>query len=294
MCCASKVRRVAFCPYVPPGRFAEALGLLPCSLDSINLIFAHQEFRNAKLGAFLSETGDEWPVTNPYVVSGHIHQYDLLQPNLLYVGTPLQLAFADSDKKVLLAMDLFNEPDVSRHVPFVVPNLRTIDCSCLPGKKIVHLSSAMFVESYIDERIVPLLGAHHQVRVVVTGTKSQIVAVRSTRLFTNFSSRVQLVTKVSAEAETLLDDTFEDKEETTVSTVLSDGASKDFVTAPRRNLLTFQERLSKALNESGKESLWTLWQTVQSEQHTASSNANASSSSALPARNTGAARRKEK
>lgn len=64
-------------------------------------IFAHQEFRGCKMGAITSEIGDEWPLSNPLVVTGHIHDYDRLQSNLIITGTPLQHAFGDrSDKTV--------------------------------------------------------------------------------------------------------------------------------------------------------------------------------------------------
>lgn len=64
-------------------------------------IFAHQEFRGCKMGAITSEVGDKWPLSNPLVVTGHIHDYDKLQDNLIIVGTPLQHAFGDrSDKTV--------------------------------------------------------------------------------------------------------------------------------------------------------------------------------------------------
>lgn len=66
-------------------------------------IFAHQEFKGSKMGAIVSEVGDEWPLSNPLVVTGHIHDYDKLQDNLIITGTPLQHAFGDrSDKTVSL------------------------------------------------------------------------------------------------------------------------------------------------------------------------------------------------
>jgi DNA repair exonuclease SbcCD nuclease subunit len=96
-----------FVPYVPPGRFREALETLEGTeiglWQSSTCIFAHQEFQGTKMGAIVSEEGDEWPLDLPLVVSGHIHDYDYLQKNIVYTGTPIQHAFGDrSDKTVSL------------------------------------------------------------------------------------------------------------------------------------------------------------------------------------------------
>lgn len=91
---------IAFCPYVPPGRFLEALNTEPESLNA-NLIFAHQEFKGAKLGAIISEHGDEYPTDYPLVISGHIHEYSKVQNNILYIGTPIQHTYGDTPDKTI-------------------------------------------------------------------------------------------------------------------------------------------------------------------------------------------------
>lgn len=72
-------------PYVPNGRFHEALDEV--EWKDADIIFAHQEFKGASLGAKRSIYGDIWALDNPYVISGHIHDFAQLQPNLLYAGT---------------------------------------------------------------------------------------------------------------------------------------------------------------------------------------------------------------
>lgn len=252
-----RMRRLALCPYVPPGRFEESLRMLPVDSieNDIDLIFAHQEFRNAKLGAFVSETGDEWPASHPFVISGHIHQYDPLQSNILYTGTPLQLAFSDSDKKVLVCTDLLNEAESSGR--YFRPVIDTIDCSSLPGKKVVYISPSDFVESTVHDVLDSLLRSGSQIRVVVAGSKSQIAAVRSTRLFTALSSKVQLVTKLEKTMSSSSSDVVEDVEETSVV------GNAECSAAPPRKLQSFQQRLHKTLCDNGKLELLSLWQSVQ-------------------------------
>jgi len=84
-------------PYVPPGRFNEAVNTV--GLDGIKLVLAHQEFKGANMGPIVSVAGDEWDQRNPVVVSGHIHDYQWLQPNIVYVGTPIQHGYGDKTDK---------------------------------------------------------------------------------------------------------------------------------------------------------------------------------------------------
>ena len=92
-------RKVLLVPYVPTGRFEEAWKTATDNLDDITLVMAHQEFAGAKMNAITSHEGDPWDQENPLCISGHIHDYDRLQSNLIYVGTPIQHSFGDMAKK---------------------------------------------------------------------------------------------------------------------------------------------------------------------------------------------------
>lgn len=96
-------------PYVEAGRFAEACEFIGLhngkeyQMTGVSAVFAHQEFKGAKMNAITSHEGDEWPLTNPLCISGHIHDYHKLQHNLVYTGTPIQHGYADTvDKTVSL------------------------------------------------------------------------------------------------------------------------------------------------------------------------------------------------
>lgn len=101
-----------FVPYVPVGRFAEALQTVGLNTDpsmdtatvhlqEMSVVFAHQEFKWAKMGAIVSEHGDPWPISAPLCVSGHVHDYDELCTNLIYPGTPIQHGYADKPDKTV-------------------------------------------------------------------------------------------------------------------------------------------------------------------------------------------------
>jgi len=101
-----------FVPYVPNGRFADALATsLFGSISEISVIFAHQEFRTCTLNKLTpdvtSQDGDVWAPTAPFIVSGHIHDHQFLQGNILYPGTPMQHRFTDqADDKTISLLDL--------------------------------------------------------------------------------------------------------------------------------------------------------------------------------------------
>lgn len=84
-----------FVPYVPPGRFHEAID--GYNLTDFTAIFAHQEFRGANYKCIVSSIGDVWDENMPLVISGHIHEYQQIQDNIIYVGTPIQHNFGDKD-----------------------------------------------------------------------------------------------------------------------------------------------------------------------------------------------------
>lgn len=102
---------MCFVPYVPPGRFEEALSVV--DWKSSDVIFAHQEFRGCRMGSISSEIGDKWPASNPLVISGHIHLYQKLSDNLIYVGTPAQHTFGETAKKTVSLFTFSNEKGFS-------------------------------------------------------------------------------------------------------------------------------------------------------------------------------------
>ena len=95
--------RFLFLPYVYPGLFQSTLDHpekgCPEWKNGVSAIFCHQEFYGAQMGVIKSQAGDKWPLDYPLIISGHIHDYDRPQPNIVYVGTPLQHSFGDSSGK---------------------------------------------------------------------------------------------------------------------------------------------------------------------------------------------------
>lgn len=119
-----------FCPYVPPGRFQEALDTNQEDWKGVDCIFAHQEFYGCKMGAIVSIEGDKWSKEYPHVISGHIHSRQTVQNNIYYPGSSMQHAFGESEKNIIpiLSWDKAGNP----------MSLIEIDLK-LPRKKIVYM-----------------------------------------------------------------------------------------------------------------------------------------------------------
>lgn len=160
--------KLVFVPYVPPGRFQEALSTVEGkekgkekgngSIDDATVIFAHQEFKDAKMGAILSTEGDEWDKAI-LIISGHIHDYDELSDYIIYVGVPFQHAYGDKDDKTI-SFFTFNEYKTYTHV--------RIDLG-LPKKILARIEAAN-----LDKFIVP---KNSQVKLVITGTTEELKVV---------------------------------------------------------------------------------------------------------------------
>ena len=96
-------KNYVFVPYVPPGRFMEALNRVPW--EDSTIIFAHQEFKGGEYNGIISAEGDEWDSTAPYIVTGHLHNYHKVGSNILYTGTPFQENFGELPNKALVLFD---------------------------------------------------------------------------------------------------------------------------------------------------------------------------------------------
>lgn len=120
-----KGKKFIMAPYVPKGRFVEALDeCFTTSTDydsndgvdirewlNVTAIFAHQEFMDCKMGAHVSEDGDEWDEDWPPVFSGHIHEEQLVGENVYYPGSSVQHGYGDTPNKKVWAIHFRDEED---------------------------------------------------------------------------------------------------------------------------------------------------------------------------------------
>jgi hypothetical protein len=159
--------KFVFIPYVPPGRFQEALNTMDGNWTDASCIFAHQEFAGCKMGAIISVEGDKWPISYPHVVSGHIHSRQNPQENIYYTGSAMQHAFGESEKNIIAYLSFENKKY----------NREEIDLH-LPRKKIVYMD----VED-VDTYEVP--ENDDTLKVTLSGNYDQFKALKKTKKYKN-------------------------------------------------------------------------------------------------------------
>jgi DNA repair exonuclease SbcCD nuclease subunit len=98
-----------FVPYVPNGRFIDALNEISYDWKNAKCIFAHQEFYGAKMGAIISEEGDKWMSNYPNVISGHLHMNQRPQKNIYYPGSSMQVAYGETDDNIVAIIRFTDE-----------------------------------------------------------------------------------------------------------------------------------------------------------------------------------------
>lgn len=96
-----KGETICMLPYLPVGRFYEGLNMIEGWQES-SIIFCHQEVRGVQLSKHTtSQSSDSWPSENCLLVCGHVHTYQVVADNLVYVGTPYSQNFAELDMKTI-------------------------------------------------------------------------------------------------------------------------------------------------------------------------------------------------
>lgn len=166
-------------PYVPPGRFLEALNSYTHVKDGKNskdrkdmnwrksqAIFCHQEFKGCKMGAIISIEGDEWDVSYPQIISGHIHNHQIPQENIYYTGSAMQNAFGESEKNII---PIFTFTKSS----FTV---NEVDLG-LPRKKIIYTDI-----DNINEMTINTLNKD-KVKVSISGTNDEFKSFKKTQKY---------------------------------------------------------------------------------------------------------------
>ena len=98
--------KILCCPYVSDGRFIESLNEFAAEWQQAKVIFAHQTFDGAKMGAIVASKVEEWKLEWPQVISGHLHDRQHPQANLYYAGSSQQLAFGEKEDKSLACVQV--------------------------------------------------------------------------------------------------------------------------------------------------------------------------------------------
>ena len=168
--------KLVLLPYVPNGRFQEALATIDNNWKDADCIFAHQEFAGCKMGAIISIDGDKWPEYYPNIVSGHIHSRQTPQPNIYYCGSAMQHAFGESEKNIIPILNF------EGGFPY---SLREIDLE-LPRKRIVYMDMDKiddFVQKETEDQVkITLTGNHDEFKTFKKSEKYKELTKNGTKV----------------------------------------------------------------------------------------------------------------
>jgi DNA repair exonuclease SbcCD nuclease subunit len=163
-----KDKKFIFCPYVPNGRFEEALNTLKSDTwKDANCIFAHQEFFGCKMGAIISIEGDKWDENYPFVVSGHIHEKQIPQKNIYYSGSALQHSFGDSTDNIIPFINFFDNYEYK---------IYEINLN-LPRKKIIYINIDEIDKYIINE------DSNDKIKITVKGDYNEFKSLKKSKKY---------------------------------------------------------------------------------------------------------------
>lgn len=162
-----------FVPYVEPGRFVEAIET-KYTLDEMkecDFVFAHQEFKGCKMGAIVSEIGDEWSEEYPPVVTGHIHDYQRVGKNILYTGTPVQHSYGCKNDKTISLVRRCNDDEF---YPYAEERIK-LNVTRRVTVRMSYQQAIDFPHQAKSEKLLK--------RLVLTGSDGELKLLRSSSLY---------------------------------------------------------------------------------------------------------------
>jgi hypothetical protein len=160
-----------FVPYVPKNRFLEVLNENNIDFSTISAVFAHQEIAGVHMNTIVSDSTDEWPVDYPPLISGHIHEEQIIGEgsNVYYPGSSMQLSYEESAKNVWLVT--YNADDDSKKLDIQKYNLG------IQTKKQILIDASDF-ESFDTSRLKNTI-----VRLKIRGTTDDFKVIRKSKKF---------------------------------------------------------------------------------------------------------------
>jgi DNA repair exonuclease SbcCD nuclease subunit len=174
-----KGHQITLCPYVPDGRFLEALSI---SQDpsrrwqNSRVIFGHQLLDGAKMGAIVAEKVEEWKPEYPLAIMGHIHDKQRPQPNLYYCGSSIQVSFAERDDHTaaLIHLDTLEIEEINLYPP---------------RRKTIYADVSEVKELKIEPEL------NLQIRLSLKGDPEEFKTFKKSLLYTQLSKKCKIVFK---------------------------------------------------------------------------------------------------
>jgi DNA repair exonuclease SbcCD nuclease subunit len=172
-----------FVPYVPSGKFSDALDTLVKDGETwefADCIFAHQEFRGCRPrmadDKYKSKTGDVWDEDFPLIISGHIHKAQNVGKNIMYPGNSFQHSYKETCNKYVWIVQWEEEIEE--------PRITKISTG-MKKKKIVSMSLEDLKEK--DDRFFEEQSKFN-LRINLIGTTAEFNNFRTSKLYNKLTA----------------------------------------------------------------------------------------------------------
>ena len=192
---------VLMVPYVPDGRFDEAIRMVDPDLEYLetcHATFSHQTIYMSLYNGIRNTNGDKWALSRPYLVNGHIHEQSDVQDNVKNLGSPYQISHGEPENNSIMILRLKPGPeegDDSMEEISALQGLLKLPIAT-PGEKATH-KFARLCEHQLLSLKVPVKRTTRltyqefcdytyeedprvfQLRIVIKGSKSEIQSLYS-------------------------------------------------------------------------------------------------------------------
>lgn len=173
-----RVNNTIFTPYIPNGRFKEALDQYVAGWESADCIFAHQEIKGCQMGAFISVDGDEWDESLPLIISGHIHEPQQHMKNVVYPGSVISHSYTYTTQGLII-FDIKGRKIVKK----IMYDLG------IENKKILYLSITKCNKMNEDNKLI----LKPNIKYSLEGTIPEITVFKDSQLFQKINKTCKIV-----------------------------------------------------------------------------------------------------
>jgi len=155
--------RLVLTPYIPYGHFLESIDPLLSNESSevVDLVLAHQPF----LG--VDPKAEAWPDDYPMVISGHIHDRKLLQPNVYYTGSSSQVDCDEKPDKYACLVTLSPEGIKYKSIRLAVRSISIIRTTYDALTSETSDAEGGEAQEILD------LAQRHEVKLIISGTREE-------------------------------------------------------------------------------------------------------------------------
>lgn len=163
-------------PYVPDGQYHDCIKDF---LDTpVTAYFSHNSFYGVryKLHQEPDEFGDVWPETRKLMICGHIHEYQWVSDNLVFVGTPGQQDHGAHQDKALMLFTFTNNHFEHRRIRLVtIPIRRELTFTVSNSRELQELLA--------EVTDMNTNGTLHLTKIIITGSAAHLRIFQKSALY---------------------------------------------------------------------------------------------------------------